>query len=82
VKKYITELLDFLDNRTVFRRGVLLFILYMTWYVTESMKEFAVTALSLHYDGLSIGGIIAAITAPFAAIIKYTFELYSDARNK
>lgn len=75
------DFLDFLDNRTVFRRGVLIFVMFMTWHITQASWEFAVTALSLHYDGLSIGGIIAAVTAPFAAVIKYTFELYADARK-
>ena len=78
----LRDFLDFLDNRTVFRRGVLMFILYMTWHITQAAWEFAVTALSLHYDGVSIGAIIAAVTAPFAAVIKYAFEMYTEARKQ
>ena len=79
----LSEFLDFLDNRYVFRRVVFVFYaLYLTPLVTYQAWEFAVTALSLKSTGMEIAAMVAAITAPFAAIAKFVIDMYSQARNK
>lgn len=77
----IKELLDFIDSRAVVRRGVLVFTLYMTYWMSYSAWEFAVTALALKYDGLSIAGIIAAVMVPTTALQGWAFKNYTDTRK-
>ena len=70
----LVKFLEFIDNRAIVRRGVLIFTLYLTYSMSYSAWEFAVTALALHYDGLSIAGIIAAVLAPTAALQGFAFQ--------
>jgi hypothetical protein len=81
IQNLVSSFLEFIDSRAVIRRITLFFTLYMTYHVIESSWEFAVTALALKYDGLSIGGIIAAVTVPIAALQKFAFDAYSDSRK-
>lgn len=82
IKTAVTALLDFIDNRAIVRRAVLAFTLYMTYWMSYSAWEFAVTALALKYDGLSITGIIAAIMVPTTALQGFAFKAYSDGRKE
>lgn len=78
----VTALLDFIDSRAIVRRSVLFFTLFMTYWMSYSAWEFAVTALALHYDGLSIAGIIAAVMVPTTALQGFAFKSYSDGRKE
>ncbi len=76
--KLIKDLLDFIDNRAVVRRFVLVFTLYMTWLSTYQAWVFAKAST---FDGLGTAAVIAAILAPTAALQGFAFSTYSDARK-
>jgi hypothetical protein len=70
------------DSRAVVRRTVLAFTLWMTYHVIESAWEFATIAVGNHYDGVSTAAIIAAITAPVAALQGFAFQQYVAGRKE
>lgn len=82
MKAALAAILDFIDERAVVRRTVLFFTLWMTYWMSYSAWEFAVTALALKYDGLSIAGIIAAIMVPVTALQGFAFKSYSEGRKE
>ena len=70
--------LDFIDNRSVVRRAVLMFTLYMTWLVTHKAWLFAAAST---FDGIGTAAIIAAIMAPTAALQGFAFSEYIKGRT-
>lgn len=75
------ELWNWIDERAIVRRSVLYFTLFMTFWMSYSSWEFAVTALALKYDGMSIAAIIAAVMVPTAALQKFAFDVYGLSRK-
>lgn len=69
---------DFIDERVIIRRLVLLFTLFMTYYGTEAAIAFSASS---KFDGAGTAMVIAAILAPIGALQKFTFDMYSAARN-
>jgi hypothetical protein len=78
-KSGMIGLLDFIDNRAVIRRLVLLFTLYMTWLVTHKAWVFASTS---SFDGVGTAAVIAAIMAPTAALQGFAFSAYLSGRTE
>lgn len=81
IRGTIVGLLDFIDSRSVVRRGVLIFTLWMTWWVTSTMIEFAVVAMANKYPGLEVAAIVAAIMAPTAALQGFAFQQYLGSKQ-
>ena len=79
---HIISFLDFIDRRTVVRRAVLGFTLFLTYRAMGDAWEFANMALANHADGVGVGAIIAAVMVPLAAIQKFAFSLYDSARSQ
>lgn len=69
----INQFWDWVDNRTIVRRIVLFFTLWMTASVTYSAWLFAYAS---HFDGTGTAAIIVAITAPTAALQAFAFKDY------
>lgn len=82
IQKLAVGFHDWVDNRAVVRRLVLAFTLWMTYHVIESAWEFAVLAVGNHYDGVAVAAIIAAITAPVAALQGFAFQQYVNGRKE
>lgn len=78
---WITAFWDWIDTRGVIRRIVLFATMWMTFWVSYKMTEFAFAALAA--SKLSEGNIvlaIGAITAPIVALGGYVFKVYLDSR--
>ena len=73
------KFLDFIDERAVVRRLVLLFTLYMTWLGTTGAFAFAIVS---KFDGMSTAAIIIAILAPLAALQGFAFNSYTNSRTE
>ena len=74
----ISNLLDFIDERAIIRRGVLGFTLGMTFWVTQKAWVFAAQST---FDGIGTAAVIAAIMTPTAALQAFAFNSYSKARE-
>ena len=76
----IEKFWNWIDSRSVVRRIVLFFtVFYMTPTVTYSAWLFA---HSSHFDGIGTAAIIAAITAPTAALQGFAFRDYINGKGK
>ena len=75
--RVVTSILDFIDNRAVIRRIVLLTTVGMTVWVTRNAWAFA---LQSQFDGVGTAAVIAAVTAPLAALQGFAFSIYSQNR--
>jgi hypothetical protein len=79
IKSSGTHFWDWVDRRTVFRRLIVVFSLYMTWEVTYNAWLFSAVS---KYDGVGTAAIIAAIMVPVGAVQKFAFDIYSEARKE
>lgn len=75
----ITKFWDWVDSRSIVRRIVLFFTLYMTWNVTYAAWLFSHAS---KFDGLGTAAVIAAVTAPTAALQVYAFRDYINGKGK
>ena len=72
-----TNFWDWVDNRTVFRRLIIVFTLYMTWDATYHAWMFSEQS---KFDGIGTAAVIAAVLVPVSALQKFAFDLYAKAR--
>lgn len=77
----VGQFLDFLDRRAVFRRVAFVVVLMGTWRVTDWALGFADRWLLSPKAGIDSGAVIAAVTAPFAALQAAVLKWYSEARR-
>jgi len=70
---------NWVDNRSVIRRIVLFITLWMTWASFMWAAGFAETTTK---SGVEVGLIIAAVTAPIAALQGFVFKVYAEGRAK
>ena len=68
-----------INEHSIIRRVVLFITLYMTWEAFQWAANFAETTSK---SGLEVPGIIAAVTAPIAALQGYVFKIYAQGRNE
>jgi len=68
---------DWVDSRSVVRRVVLFFTLYMTWYGTHKAFLFAQSST---FDGVGTAAVIAAILVPIGALQGFAFQQYVKGR--
>lgn len=83
LQNWFTSFWDFIDTRGVIRRLVLAVAMWMTFWVSYRMTEFAFAALSA--KSISEGNIvlaIGAITAPIVTLGGYVFKVYLDSRTE
>lgn len=73
----VTSLLDFIDNRAVIRRIVLGVTVWFTYEITLAAWQYAAHS---PYDGIGTAAVIAAVTAPFAALQAHAFSVYTKGR--
>ena len=64
---------DWVDSRAVVRRLVLFITLWMTYEITIQAWVFAKSST---FDGVGTAAVIAAVTAPFAALQGFVFSTY------
>lgn len=58
------------------------FVLYITlWMTWEAFQWAAAFAYAAKLDGLGTGAVIAAVTAPIAALQGFVFKIYSESRQ-
>lgn len=69
---------DWVDRRTVFRRSIVIFSLFLTYDAFLKCIAFAETS---KLDGIGIAAIIAAVLVPVGAVQKFAFDLYNNARG-
>jgi heme/copper-type cytochrome/quinol oxidase subunit 2 len=72
---------DWVDNRGVIRRIVLGVTMWMTFWVSFRMTEFAFSALDKAQINGNTALIITAITTPIVALGGYVFKIYLDSRS-
>jgi hypothetical protein len=80
-QNWLTAFWDWIDTRGVIRRIVLFAAMWMTFWVSFRMTEFAFAALAAGQIGE--GNVVAAIgviTAPIVALGGYVFKAYLDSR--
>lgn len=75
----INRFWDWVDTRSVVRRIVLFVTLWMTWAAFVWAAGFAETT---DKSGVEVGLIIAAVTAPIAALQGFVFKVYSESRGE
>jgi hypothetical protein len=80
INSKLTQLWDFVDTRGVIRRIVLGVAIWMTFWVTVKMVDFAFMALTLDRLSANVPLIIGAVTAPVVALGGYVFKAYLDSR--
>lgn len=83
LSNWFTQFWDFIDQRGVIRRIVLAAAMWMTFWVSFRMTEFAFAALTAKQ--ISEGNVvlaIGAITAPIVALGGYVFKAYLDSRGE
>lgn len=80
LNSWLVKFWDFVDNRGVIRRIVLGVAMWMTFWVSFKMTEFAFAALAADKLSGNIPLIIASITAPIVALGGYVFKAYLDSR--
>lgn len=73
---------DWVDNRTVFRRMVVGFMLWATWDITNKLIAFGYAVMESKTDMAGSALLVGAVTVPWGYVLKEAFVLYSDARNK
>lgn len=78
VRLWATGFMDWLDNRMIVRRVLLLLTMYLVWDSYAWCKQFAVSTTR---DGLQIAAIIAAVTGPVTVLLKFVLDNYTDARK-
>lgn len=69
---------NWIDDRCVVRRLVLLVTLWMTWECYQWAAEFAQTT---DRTGMDIAAIIGAVTAPISLLQGAVFKVYSEGRK-
>lgn len=78
MKEACASFWNFVDSRAIVRRVTLGVTLWMTW---KSFTWATVFAASYQVGaGVDMGAVIAAVTAPIAALQGYVFKVYSDGR--
>jgi hypothetical protein len=70
---------DWVDNRAIIRRLSFGVTVWMTYQSFQWATEFASTTSK---DGAEVGLIIAAVTAPIAALQAFVTSTYSSSRDK
>lgn len=70
--------LEFLDNRSVFRRIAFIWMMWLTTHATLWCFEFA--AVKAFPDGVQTAAVIAAVMAPVAGLQAAIFKWYSESR--
>ena len=74
----MTHFWDWVDSRAVVRRTVLFITLWMTYEITKQAWLFAHTS---SFDGVGTAAVIAAVTAPFAALQGFVFNSYVKGKS-
>lgn len=75
----IARFWEWVDSRSVIRRIVLFVTLWMTWAAFAWAAGFAEGTTK---SGMEVAAIIAAVTAPIAALQGYVFKVYAEGRNE
>jgi hypothetical protein len=70
---------NWIDTRAIVRRAVLFTTLWMTWAAFAWAAGFAE---STERTGIEVAAIIAAVTAPIAALQGFIFSVYSAGRDE
>lgn len=68
---------DWIDTRAIVRRTILFSTFWMTWEAFQWAAEFAETTTK---SGMEVAAIVAAVTAPIAALQGYVFKIYAATR--
>lgn len=74
----LTQFWDFIDKRSIIRRGTLVATIWLSWLSFEWAMVFATETAK---SGAEVGLIIAAVTGPIAALQGFVLKVYADGRN-
>lgn len=69
---------NWLDNRMIVRRLLLIGTMYLVWDSYAWCKSFAEHTTR---DGLQIAAIIAAVTGPVTILLKFVVDNYTEGRK-
>ena len=75
----IRAFLEFLDNRSVFRRVAFVWMMWLTTTATLWCFEYA--GSKTFGDGMQTAAVIAAVMAPIAGLQAAIFKWYSESRS-
>lgn len=78
IRNEVGHLLDFIDNRHVIRRAMILIVL---WQLVDVYLFAKVIAVRPEMSGVELAAIIAALTTPPTALMGFLFKTYGDGRN-
>lgn len=78
IRLWGTGFMDWLDNRMIVRRVILLLTV---WLVLDSYAWCKSFAEHTHRDGLQIAAIIAAVTGPVTVLLKFVLDNYTQAKK-
>lgn len=82
VDRAVATFWNWIDSRAIIRRIVLFVTLWMTWRAFTWAAEYA-NGLTLSAGmGIEAAAIIAAVTAPIAALQASVFKIYADGRKE
>lgn len=82
VDRAIADFWNWIDTRSVVRRVVLFVTLWMTWRSFTWAADFANNLTLSAGIGIEAAAIIAAVTAPIAALQGYVFRIYTEGRKE
>lgn len=78
-RRAFSAFLEFLDNRSVFRRLAFVWMMWLTTKATMWCFDFA--AVKAFPDGVQTAAVIAAVMAPIAGLQAAIFKWYSETRQ-
>jgi hypothetical protein len=82
IKTSSTSFWEWVDRRTIFRRAIVVFTLYLTMDATRQLIALYREAVLTHADLVGTAACIAAIAVLPGAVQKFAFTLYSEAKKE
>lgn len=79
IKVWIFELFEKYQG---FRRAIALYVLWLTYFVTENSFSIITLALTYDRDLLTLTGLLTAVYGLSYSVIGYISKLYWDGREK
>lgn len=81
LNNWFTRWWDFVDDRGIFRRAIVVVSVWMLWDVSKWGMVYADKALEKGIVDASIGAVIAAVGGPATFLVGWVAKIYMDSRK-
>lgn len=79
VKKWFTDMFDFIDDRFIVRRFAFFWVMYLTYKIL--MWSLGYVEANPNKPGLEMAAILGAVWGPMSILQGAVFKFYDDGRN-